>query len=226
MKFFIDTANLDEIRQAKAFGLIDGVTTNPSLFSREKADWKPLAKAICREVDGPVSLEVVGVKAKDMIAEARELVRLGPNVVVKIPIIDEGLIAVRELSGMGIETNVTLVFSPLQALLAAKAGATYVSPFVGRLDAIGHSGMELVEQILTIFGNYGMATQVLVASIRHPGHVLEAAMLGADVATIPFKVIRELLKHPLTDSGLATFLKDWTNVTTETKPTAKKRAAR
>lgn len=226
MKFFIDTANLDEIRQAKSFGLIDGVTTNPSLFSKEKTDWKTLAKAICREVNGPVSLEVVGVKAADMIAEARELVRLGPNVVVKIPIIDEGLIAIRELSGMGIETNVTLVFSPLQALLAAKAGATYVSPFVGRLDAIGHNGMDVVDQILTIFGNYGMSTQVLVASIRHPGHVLEAAMLGADVATIPFKVIRELLKHPLTNSGLETFLKDWQNVTTEAKPATRKGARR
>lgn len=226
MKFFIDTANLDEIRQAKSFGLIDGVTTNPSLFSKEKTDWKTLAKAICREVNGPVSLEVVGVKAADMIAEARELVRLGPNVVVKIPIIDEGLIAIRELSGMGIETNVTLVFSPLQALLAAKAGATYVSPFVGRLDAIGHNGMDVVDQILTIFGNYGMSTQVLVASIRHPGHVLEAAMLGADVATIPFKVIRELLKHPLTNSGLETFLKDWQNVTIEAKPATRKGARR
>lgn len=209
MKFFIDTANLDEIRQAKAYGLIDGVTTNPSLFAKEKGDWKTLASAICREVDGPVSLEVIGTDSAAMIREARELVKLGPNVVVKIPVTDQGLVAVRSLTDMGIETNVTLVFSPLQALLAAKSGATYVSPFVGRLDDVGQDGMLLVEQILNIYSNYGMSTQVLAASIRHPQHVLQAALVGADVATIPFKVIRDLLKHPLTDSGLAAFLSDW-----------------
>ena len=209
MKFFIDTANLDEIRQAKVFGLIDGVTTNPSLFAKEKGDWKALATAICREVDGPVSLEVIGTDSAAMIREARELVKLGPNVVVKIPVTDQGIIAVRSLTDMGIETNVTLVFSPLQALLAAKAGATYVSPFIGRLDDVGQDGMLLVEQILSIYKNYGMGTQVLAASIRHPQHVLQSALVGADVATIPFKVIRELLKHPLTDSGLAAFLSDW-----------------
>lgn len=209
MKFFIDTANLDEIRQAKAYGLIDGVTTNPSLFAKEKGDWKTLASAICREVDGPVSLEVIGTDSAAMIREARELVKLGPNVVVKIPVTEQGVVAVRSLTDMGIETNVTLVFSPLQALLAAKSGATYVSPFVGRLDDVGQDGMLLVEQILTIYSNYGMSTQVLAASIRHPQHVLQAALVGADVATIPFKVIRDLLKHPLTDSGLAAFLSDW-----------------
>ncbi|MES9995184.1 fructose-6-phosphate aldolase [Desulfovibrio aminophilus] len=209
MKFFIDTANLDEIRQAKAYGLIDGVTTNPSLMAKAKGDWKALAKAICAEVNGPVSLEVIGLDTESMVREARDLIKLGPNVVIKVPITEPGLAAVRQLTDMGVETNVTLVFSPLQALLAAKAGATYVSPFVGRLDAIGHDGLALVEQILTIFGNYGMSTQVLVASIRHPQHVLQAALMGADVATIPFPVIRELFKHPLTDSGLQTFLNDW-----------------
>lgn len=209
MKFFIDTANLDEIRQAKAYGLIDGVTTNPSLLSKEKGDWKALARAICAEVNGPVSLEVIGLDTESMVREARELIKIGPNVVIKAPVTEPGLAAVRQLTDMGIETNVTLVFSPLQALLAAKAGATYVSPFVGRLDAVGHDGLALVEQILTIYGNYGMSTQVLVASIRHPQHVLQAALMGADVATIPFPVIRELLKHPLTDSGLQAFLNDW-----------------
>lgn len=209
MKFFIDTANLDEIRQAKAYGLIDGVTTNPSLFAKEKGDWKILASAICREVDGPVSLEVIGTDSAAMIREARELVKLGPNVVVKLPVTEQGVVSVRSLTDMGIETNVTLVFSPLQALLAAKSGATYVSPFVGRLDDVGQDGMLLVEQILNIYSNYGMSTQVLAASIRHPQHVLQAALVGADVATIPFKVIRELLKHPLTDTGLAAFLSDW-----------------
>ncbi len=209
MKFFIDTANLDEIRQAKAFGLIDGVTTNPSLFAKEKGDWKALATAICREVDGPVSLEVIGTDAESMVREALELVKIGPNVVVKIPVTDQGIVAVRTLTNMGIETNVTLVFSPLQALLAAKAGATYVSPFIGRLDDVGQEGMLLVEQILNIYERYGMSTQVLAASVRHPQHVLQAALIGADVATIPFKVIRELLKHPLTDAGLAAFLADW-----------------
>lgn len=209
MRFFIDTANLDEIRQASDYGLIDGVTTNPSLFSKEKRDWKELAAEICKTVDGPVSLEVVGITADEMVSEARELVKFGPNVVVKIPMLMEGLKAVRQLTEMGIDTNVTLVFSPLQALMAAKAGATYVSPFVGRVDDIGTDGMELIRQIVTIFGNYDFSTQVLVASIRNPMHILDSALAGADVATIPFGVLEKLAKHPLTDKGLEAFLKDW-----------------
>ncbi|MDQ7832467.1 MAG: fructose-6-phosphate aldolase [Desulfovibrionaceae bacterium] len=212
MKFFLDTANPDEIRQARAYGLIDGVTTNPTLFSRESGEWRTLAEQICRETPGPVSLEVIGQTAAEMIAEANELVKIGPNVVVKIPMTLEGMAAVKELTAQAIDTNVTLVFHPLQALLAAKAGATYVSPFVGRLDALSQNGMEVVEQIVAIFKNYGFATQVLVASVRHPMHVLEAALCGADVATIPFAVIRELARHPLTDKGLETFMKDWEKV--------------
>jgi len=212
MKFFLDTANLDEIRQARAYGLIDGVTTNPTLFSRESGEWRSLAEEICRETPGPVSLEVIGQTAAGMIAEANELVKLGPNVVVKIPMTLEGMAAVRELTAQAIDTNVTLVFHPLQALLAAKAGATYVSPFVGRLDALSQNGMEVVEQIVAIFKNYDFGAQVLVASVRHPMHVLEAALCGADVATIPFGVIRELSRHPLTDKGLETFMKDWEKV--------------
>lgn len=212
MKFFLDTANLDEIRQARAYGLIDGVTTNPTLFSRESGEWRSLAEEICRETPGPVSLEVIGQTTAGMIAEANELVKLGPNVVVKIPMTLEGMAAVKELTAQAIDTNVTLVFHPLQALLAAKAGATYVSPFVGRLDALSQNGMEVVEQIVAIYKNYDFRTQVLVASVRHPMHVLEAALCGADVATIPFGVIRELSRHPLTDKGLETFMKDWEKV--------------
>jgi len=209
MRFFIDTANLDEIRRAKEYGLIDGVTTNPSLFAKESEGWKTLAKKICKEVDGPVSLEVVGTTSAEMIKEAKELVKIGPNVVVKIPMLMEGLVAVKALSAMEIETNVTLVFSPLQALLAAKAGATYVSPFVGRLDDISHDGMEIVSQIVSMYDNYGFATEVLVASVRNPLHILDAALMGADVATIPFNVLQKLAKHPLTDAGLEKFLADW-----------------
>jgi transaldolase len=209
MRFFIDTANLEEIRKAKAYGLIDGVTTNPSLFAREKEDWRTLAQKICAEVEGPVSLEVVGLTAAEMVREGRDLVQFGPNVVVKIPMTMEGLAAVRELAAMGIDTNVTLVFSPLQALLAAKAGASYVSPFVGRVDDVGGEGMALVEQIVTIFTNYGFSTQTLVASVRSPMHILQSALLGADVATIPFNVLEKLSRHPLTDKGLDAFLADW-----------------
>ncbi|MCK9240518.1 fructose-6-phosphate aldolase [Desulfocurvus sp.] len=209
MRFFIDTANLEEIRRAKAYGLIDGVTTNPSLLAREKEDWRTLAQKICAEVEGPVSLEVVGLTAAEMVREARDLVAFGPNVVVKIPMTMEGLAAVRELTAMGIDTNVTLVFSPLQALLAAKAGASYVSPFVGRVDDVGGEGMALVEQIVTIFTNYGFSTQTLVASVRSPMHILQSALLGADVATIPFDVLEKLSRHPLTDKGLDAFLADW-----------------
>lgn len=209
MEFFVDTANIEEIKGAKDFGLIDGVTTNPSLLAREGGDWRGQMRRICAEVEGPVSLEVVGTTAAAMLAEAKELLDFGPNVVIKIPMIQEGLKAVRTLSQSGVKTNVTLVFSPLQALLAAKAGATYVSPFIGRLDAIGHDGIELIEQIVTIFANYGYPTKVLAASIRHPKHVLDAALAGAHVATVPYSVLGELARHPLTDSGLASFLTDW-----------------
>lgn len=213
MQFFIDTANLDEIREAAKFGLIDGVTTNPSLFAKEDQDWETLAAEICKTVDGPVSLEVVGTTAEEMIAEARELVKFGPNVVVKIPMIMEGLKAVRTLTDMGIDTNVTLVFSPMQALMAAKAGATFVSPFVGRLDDISQNGLDLVEQIVTIFHNYDFETKVLVASTRSPMHIVDSALMGADVATIPFNVLEKMARHPLTDKGLAAFLADWEKAT-------------
>ena len=216
MKFFIDTANLDEIREAKELGLIDGVTTNPSLVSKEgcknREDFKKLIYEICELVQGPVSAEAVSTNVDGMVKEAKELAEIHQHVVVKIPMITEGLKATRQLAEAGIKINVTLVFSPLQALLAAKAGATYVSPFVGRLDDISHSGMELVGQILEIYQNYIFETEVLVASIRNPLHVLEAAQMGADVATIPFKVISQLAKHPLTDVGMKQFLDDWKKV--------------
>ncbi len=208
MKFFIDTANIDEIKKAMEFGMVDGVTTNPSLMAKEEKDWEVVAAEICSFVQGPVNLEVIGLSADEMIKEASDLVKFGPNVVVKIPMTMEGIKAVKILSGMGVQTNVTLVFSPLQALLAAKAGASYVSPFVGRLDDIGQNGMDVVSSMIDIFDNYAMDTEVIVASVRHPGHVLESAMMGADIATIPFKVIEKLSKHPLTDIGLEAFLKD------------------
>ena len=216
MKFFIDTANLEEIREAKELGLIDGVTTNPTLVAREgcknREDFKKLVYQICEVVQGPVSAEVVSTDVNGMVNEARELAEIHRHVVVKIPMITEGLKATRRLAEAGIKTNVTLVFSPLQALLAAKAGATYVSPFIGRLDDISQTGMELVAQILEIYQNYIFETEVLVASIRNPLHVLEAAQMGADVATIPFKVISQLAKHPLTDIGMKQFLDDWKRV--------------
>jgi len=210
MKFFIDTANLEEIKEANSLGVIDGVTTNPSLIAKEKCDFKARIIDICNIVDGPVSAEVVSLDASGMVAEGLDLAALNKDkVVVKLPMTKDGLKACKQLTGMGIKTNVTLIFSPNQALLAAKAGATYVSPFVGRLDDISHNGMDLVEQILTIYGNYDFESQVIVASIRNPLHVVEAAMMGAHVATIPFKVIESLSKHPLTDIGIANFLKDW-----------------
>lgn len=209
MRFFIDSANIDQIRQAAAWGLVDGVTTNPSLMAKEGGDWREVARAICREISGPISLEVIGETTEAMLQEAMELIKFGPNVVVKIPMTLAGLAAVRELTARDVKTNVTLVFSPLQALLAAKAGASYVSPFVGRLDDIAQEGMELVSQILTIYDNYDFETEVLVASVRHPVHVLEAATMGAHVATLPFAVIKQLAAHPLTDAGLAKFLADW-----------------
>jgi transaldolase len=216
MKFFIDTANLDEIREAKELGMIDGVTTNPTLVAKEgcknREDFKKLIYEICEVVQGPVSAEVVSIEVDGMVKEARELAEIHEHVVVKIPMITDGLKATRQLAEVGIKINVTLVFSPLQALLAAKAGASYVSPFVGRLDDISQTGMELVAQILEIYQNYIFETEVLVASIRNPLHVLEAAQMGADVATIPFKVISQLAKHPLTDIGMKQFLDDWKKV--------------
>ena len=209
MKFFIDTANIDEIRKGIELGMVDGVTTNPSLVSKEGREFRGLIKEICEIVDGPVSAEVVSVKADGMIQEARELAGLADNIVVKIPLIEEGLKAVRVLAREGIKTNVTLCFSSVQALMAAKAGATFVSPFVGRLDDISNRGMDIIEEIITIYDNYGFGTEVIVASIRNPVHVLDAALLGADIATIPFKVIQQLIKHPLTGIGLDKFLADW-----------------
>jgi transaldolase len=209
MKFFIDTANIEEIKKANALGLLDGVTTNPSLVSKEGREFEDLIREICSIVDGPVNAEVVSTDAEGMVREAGDLVKLGDNIVVKIPLISEGLKAVKTLSGEGIKTNVTLCFSPVQALMAAKAGAAYISPFIGRLDDISQIGMDLVEQIVTIYDNYGYDTEVLVASIRNPVHVLEAALVGADIATIPFKVMDQLIRHPLTDIGLEKFLADW-----------------
>jgi transaldolase len=212
MKFFIDTANIEEIKKAWELGVIDGVTTNPSLISKEKKDPVALFREICAIVDGPISAEVLATKAEDMVKEAEELARIHENIVVKIPMIEDGLRAVRRLTAAGIRTNVTLIFSSTQALLAAKAGATYVSPFVGRLDDISHTGMDVVADIQTIYENYVFDTQVIVASIRNPLHVVEAARIGADIATIPYSVIGQLIKHPLTDIGLAKFLKDWEKV--------------
>ena len=209
MKFFIDTANVEEIRKTNDLGLLDGVTTNPTLVSKEGREFKGLIKEICSIVDGPVNAEVVSTDAEGMIKEAKDLVKLADNIVVKIPLIEEGLRAVKVLAAEGIKTNVTLCFSPTQALMAAKAGAAYVSPFVGRLDDISSTGMDLVEEIITIYDNYGFETEIIVASIRNPTHVVDAALMGADIATIPYKVIQQLIKHPLTDIGLEKFLADW-----------------
>jgi transaldolase len=209
MKFFIDTANIDEIKKANELGLLDGVTTNPSLVAKEGREFKDLIKEICDVVDGPVSAEVVSTDAEGMVSEAKELAKIADNIVIKIPLIKEGLKAVKILSGEGIKTNVTLCFSAVQALMAAKAGADYISPFVGRLDDIGQTGMELIEQIVTIYEAYGYDTEIIVASIRNPLHVLDAALMGADISTIPYKVMEQLIKHPLTDIGLKNFLADW-----------------
>ncbi|NCD23987.1 MAG: fructose-6-phosphate aldolase [Deltaproteobacteria bacterium] len=209
MQFFIDTANLEEIKSALDMGLVDGVTTNPSLMAKEADDWRDVAQKICALVPGPVSLEVIALDTEGMVREAKDLVQFGPNVVVKVPMTAEGLKAVRILKSMHIDTNVTLVFSAAQALLAAKAGARYVSPFLGRLDDAGHDGLELIRQIMTIFCNYGFATQIIAASVRSPMHVLDAALAGAHVATIPYKILTQLLAHPLTDKGIKAFLRDW-----------------
>lgn len=214
MKFFIDTANLDEIRQAAEMGILDGVTTNPSLLSKEKGkgSYREILTEICRIVPGSVSAEVVATDAAGMIREARELARIGDNITVKIPTILEGLRAIKALKSEGIQTNATLIFNPMQALMVAKAGATYASPFVGRLDDVSHNGMHLIEQMVTIYENYGYETEVLVASVRTTQHVITAALLGAHVCTMPFNVIGQLIKHPLTDIGLEKFLADWEKV--------------
>jgi transaldolase len=212
MKFFIDTANLDEIRQAASIGILDGVTTNPSLLSKEKGEPEEIFRKICELVNGPISAEVVSLEAEGMISEGRKLAKIHKNIVVKIPMTTEGLKAVRVLTAEKIRINVTLVFTPIQALLAARAGAAFVSPFVGRVDDIGSAGMDIVSQIKQIFDNYGIKTEIIVASIRNPLHVLDAALLGADIATIPFKVIEQLTKHPLTDKGIDLFLKDWEKI--------------
>ena len=209
MKFFIDTANIDEIKEANDMGMVDGVTTNPSLIAKEGRDFEEIIKEICEIVDGPISAEVVSTDTEGMLEEARKLSKIHNNIVVKIPMLVDGLKATRQLSEEGIKTNVTLVFSPLQALMAAKAGATYVSPFIGRLDDIAQEGLLLVEQIVEIYSNYAFDTEIIVASIRNPLHVLESALMGADIATIPFNVLSKLAAHPLTDKGLKAFLDDW-----------------
>ncbi|MBN2516053.1 MAG: fructose-6-phosphate aldolase [Deltaproteobacteria bacterium] len=212
MKFFIDTGNIEEIKEGLRLGMVDGVTTNPTLVSKENKDFDTVVKEILEIVKGPVSLEVVSLDADGMVKEGRKLAKLADNVVVKVPMLPEGLKATKILSGEGIRVNQTLIFSSVQALMAAKAGAAYVSPFVGRLDDISHFGMDIVEQIITIFSNYDFDCEVLVASVRHPIHVLEAAMMGADIATVPFKVLMQLAKHPLTDIGVDKFLADWEKV--------------
>lgn len=214
MKFFIDTANLDEIRQAAEMGILDGVTTNPSLLSKEKGkgSYQEILAEICKVVPGSVSAEVVAVDAEGMIREGKDLARIADNITIKIPTILEGLKAIKALTSEGIQTNATLVFNPMQALMVAKAGATYASPFVGRLDDISHNGMHLIEKIVTIYENYDFSTEVLVASVRSTQHVITSALMGAHVCTIPFKVLAQLIKHPLTDSGLEKFLADWEKV--------------
>lgn len=212
MKFFLDTANPEEIKEVASWGILDGVTTNPTLVAKEKKEFKELITEICRLVSGPVSVECVSSKCEAMVAEAKELASIAPNVVIKIPVTIEGLKATKILSAEGIKVNMTLIFSPSQAILAAKAGASFVSPFIGRLDDISHDGLELVEQIVTIFHQYGFETEVIVASVRHPLHVVEAALMGADIVTVPYAVMEKLIRHPLTDIGLEKFLQDWAKV--------------
>jgi transaldolase len=212
MKIFLDTANVDHIREANGLGVVDGVTTNPSLIAKEGRDFREVVHEICSIVDGPISAEAVSLEAKDMLAEAESLSKIHKNIVVKLPMTGEGLKATRACSQKGIKTNVTLVFSPSQALLAAKAGATYVSPFVGRLDDISHVGMDLVRQIVTIYENYAFDAEIIVASIRNPLHFIEGAEMGAHIATMPYKVLMQLVHHPLTDNGIKKFLADWEKV--------------
>ena len=209
MKFFLDTANIDEIKEAYSMGMVDGVTTNPSLIAKEGRDFETIIRDICEIVDGPISAEVISLDMEGMLKEARHLAEIHRNIVVKVPMTVDGIKATRILSQEGIDTNVTLVFSPLQALMAAKAGATYVSPFIGRLDDVSQDGMVLIEQIVQIYQNYTFHTQVIVASVRNPLHVLESALLGADIATIPFNVLAKFASHPLTDRGIQSFLNDW-----------------
>lgn len=212
MELFIDTADLSEIREAWSWGIIDGVTTNPSHVAKAGGKPQKLYREICESVDGPVSLETVSLEAEEIAKEARSLASIHSNVVVKVPIVREGLKAVKQLASEGIRTNVTVTFSPLQALLAAKCGATYVSPFVGRLDAIGHNGMDVVRQIRQIYDNYGFETKILTAAVRHPGHVVEAATARSDVCTMGYEILKQLYHHPLTDAGVELFLKDWSKV--------------
>ena len=209
MKFFLDTANVKEILEAASLGLLDGVTTNPSLVAKEGRSFKEVLVEICNIVDGPISAEVVSLEADAMVKEGKELAKIHKNIVVKVPLIAEGLKATKRMAAEGIKVNVTLCFSPTQALLAAKAGAWCVSPFIGRLDDISSNGMELIRQILTIYRNYDYKTQVLVASVRHPQHVVEAALAGGHICTMPFSIFQQMVKHPLTDSGLKKFLADW-----------------
>lgn len=209
MKFFIDTANIEEIKKASELGVLDGVTTNPSLMAREKGDPKQILSTICEIVDGPISAEVLSLDYEGMLKEADELSKIHENIVIKLPITEDGLRACKHLESKGTHCNMTLCFSPMQALLVAKAGGTFVSPFIGRLDDVSHNGMDLIQQIVQIYDNYGYETQVLAASIRHPLHVVDSALVGAHVATIPYKVISQLLKHPLTDIGIEKFLSDW-----------------
>ncbi|HUV24949.1 MAG TPA: fructose-6-phosphate aldolase [Methanomassiliicoccales archaeon] len=212
MKIFIDTANIDQIREVNSWGILDGVTTNPTLVSKENKDFKTLVKEICEIVDGPISAEAMSLDSEGMIIEGRELSKIHPNINIKVPMTEEGIKATKVLSSEGIDVNVTLIFSPAQALLACKAGARFVSPFVGRLDDIGHYGMDVVEETLDMLWNYDFNTEIIVASVRHPTHVLEAARMGAHIATIPYDVLKKMFKHPLTDIGIERFLKDWGKV--------------
>jgi transaldolase len=212
MKIFIDSANIEQIKEVNSWGILDGVTTNPTLVAKEKTDFDTLVRQICEIVDGPISAEAVSTKADDIVKEARKLAVIHKNIVVKIPITEEGLKAAKVLSKEGIKVNMTLVFSPAQALLACKAGAKYISPFVGRLDDVGHDGMGVVAQILDIMDNYDFDAEIIVASVRHPGHVVEAAGMGAHIATVPYDVLKKMFKHPLTDVGIEKFLQDWQKV--------------
>ena len=212
MKMFLDTADVSQIREVCSWGILDGVTTNPTHVSKTGRPAADVYREICSLVDGPISLETIGLSAGEIVAEGRTLAALSKNVVVKVPLMKEGLKAVKTLASEGIKTNVTVTFSPLQALLAAKCGATYISPFVGRLDAVGHVGMDLVRQIKTIYGNYGFKTEIIVAAVRHPLHVLDAALAGADISTMSFDVLQQLYQHPLTDIGIEMFLNDWKKV--------------
>ncbi len=212
MKIFLDTANVEHIREANSWGIIDGVTTNPTLIAQEGRDFREVVKEICEIIDGPISAEVVSMKFDEMVKEARELAKIHKNITIKVPLMPEGLKTIKKLKELDIKTNATLVFSPNQALLAAKAGATYMSPFIGRLDDIGHVGMDIVRDIMIIFENYGFDTQVIVASIRNPIHVIDAAIAGAHVATVPWPVLQKMVKHSLTDVGIQRFLDDWEKV--------------